>query len=234
LLLKENTYSAKDHDVWFPDWEMRLAALTNRERNLKILNHAIKTHPDPLSLKQGIQTERNKRYYRVKLLPLQGVSAADQAHLVVITDITATIEAIHNSTWRIVIIGLIGLIFSEILLFAILSGPLSRLKHIVFTLPLLAGGSFSIFRATLSSIERKQWLKDEINLLYEAAVTLSHKLENLEDKVVYRTKQLVQQRDELSKEKDFIAHLLDTAQVIVLTQNVYGKIIMLNAYGEML
>src|SRR5690606_21103224 len=90
LLLKENTYSAKDHDVWFPDWEMRLAALTNRERNLKILNHAIKTHPDPLSLKQGIQTERNKRYYRVKLLPLQGVSAADQAHLVVITDITAT------------------------------------------------------------------------------------------------------------------------------------------------
>ncbi|MCO6434281.1 bifunctional diguanylate cyclase/phosphodiesterase [Nitrosomonas nitrosa] len=234
LLLKENTYSAKDHDVWFPDWEMRLAALTNRERNLKILNHAIKTHPDPVSLKQGIQTERNKCYYRVKLLPLQGVSAADQAHLVVITDITATIEAIHNSTWRIVVIGLIGLIFSEILLFTILSGPLSRLKHIVFTLPLLAGGSFGIFRATLSSIERKQWLKDEIDLLYEAAVTLSHKLENLEDKVVYRTKQLVQQRDELSKEKDFIAHLLDTAQVIVLTQNVNGKIIMLNAYGEML
>ncbi len=234
LFLKEKKYTIKHNDVWFPDWEIRLAALTSRDKNLEILYQTVEEYPDLARLKQGIQTEWNKRYQRIKLFPLQGISMTDQAHLVVITDITATIETIRDSIWRIVVIGLIGLIFSEILLFAILSKPLSRLKHIVFTLPLLAGGSFGIFRATLSSVNKKQWLKDEIDLLYEAAVTLSHKLEKLEDKVVYRTKLLVQQRDELSKEKDFIAHLLDTAQVIVLTQNVKGNIIMLNAYGEML
>ncbi|MDV6343573.1 EAL domain-containing protein [Nitrosomonas sp. Is37] len=234
LFLKEKKYKITHNDIWFPEWEIHLAALTNRDNNLRILYQTVKEYPDLVTLKQGIQIEWNKRYQRIKLLPLQGIGVMDQAHLVVITDITATIEAIRDSIWRIVIIGLIGLIFSGILLFAILSKPLSQLKHIVFTLPLLAGGSFGIFRATLSSVGRKQWLKDEIDLLYEATVTLSHKLEKLEDKVVYRTKLLVQQRDELSKEKDFIANLLDTAQVIVLTQNVKGKIMMLNAYGEML
>lgn len=234
LFLKEEKHTIKQNDIWFPDWGIRLVALTSRNKNLQILNWTVKNYPDLLSLKQGIQIESNKRYQRIKLLPLHDIGVEDQAHLVVITDITATIEAIRDSTWRIVLIGLIGLIFSEILLFAVLSKPLSRLKHIVFSLPLLAGGSFGIFRATLSSVGRKQWLKDEMDLLYEATITLSHKLEKLEDKVIYRTKLLVQQRDELSKEKDFIAHLLDTAQVIVLTQNVNGRILMLNAYGEML
>ena len=234
LFLKEKKQTLKHNDVWFPDWEIHLAALTNKENNLHVLYQTEQEYPNLVSLKQGIQTNWDNRYQRIKLLPLQGIGVANQAHLVVITDITATIEAIRDSIWRIIIIGLIGLVFSEILLFAILSKPLSQLKHIVFNLPLLAGSSFGIFRATLSSINRKQWLKDEIDLLYEATVTLSHKLEMLEDKVVYRTKLLVQQRDELSKEKDFIAHLLDTAQVIVLTQDVKGNIIMLNAYGEML
>ena len=62
-------------------------------------------------------------------------------------------------------------------------------------------------------------------MVYAAAESLSYQLERLEDKVIYRTKMLVKQRDELSKEKDFIANLLDTAQVIVLTQNVSGNII---------
>lgn len=234
LFLKEKKYKITHNDVWFPEWDIRLAALTNRDKNIDILNQTLKEYPDLVSLKQGIQTQWNKRHQRIKLLPLQGIGVTDQAHLVIITDITETIEAIRDAIWRIVSIGLIGLIFSGILLFAILSKPLSQLKHIVFTLPLLAGGSFGIFRATLSSMGRKHWLKDEIDLLYEAAITLSHKLEKLEDKVIYRTKQLVKQRDELSKEKDFIAHLLNTAQVVVLTQDVKGKIMMLNAYGEML
>ena len=40
--------------------------------------------------------------------------------------------------------------------------------------------------------------------------------------------------EELSKERDFINHLLDIAQVIVITQNAQGEILMLNAHGEML
>uniref|UniRef100_UPI0025D63BF7 diguanylate cyclase domain-containing protein n=1 Tax=Nitrosomonas sp. TaxID=42353 RepID=UPI0025D63BF7 len=154
--------------------------------------------------------------------------------LVIITEITDTVQAIQNSIWRIVIIGLIGMIFSEIVLFSTIARPLSRLKFIVSLLPLLAGKGFSNFRNALSSRWRKRRLNDEIDLLHDESLALSHKLEKLEEKVAYRTRMLVQQRDELSKEKDFIENLLDTAQVIVLTQDADGKIVMTNTYGEML
>ena len=95
-------------------------------------------------------------------------------------------------------------------------------------------GRFKKFRSLLFSANQKQQFKDEVEILHGAAAELSYQLERLEDKVAYRTKMLVKQRDELSKERDFIAHLLDTAQVIVLTQNANGKIITLNAFGEML
>ncbi len=217
-----------------PDWNIYITALTNSKKNFSILNKAAKTHPNLESIGQGIQNEWNNRHHQIRLLPLYGIRVSDQAQLVIITEITDTVRAIQNSIWRIIVIGLIGLALSEIILFSILSRPLSRLKHIVSILPLLAGGGFGSFRSALASHWRRRLLKDEIDLLHDASLTLSHKLENLEEKVAYRTRMLVNQRDELSKEKDFIENLLDTAQVIVLTQDTNGKIVMLNAYGEML
>lgn len=223
-----------DTDMHIPEWNVRITALTDSKRNLAILNKVAKKHPDLENIGQGIQNKWNDRHHQIRLLPLHGIRASDQAQLVIITEVTDTVQAIQDSIWRIVIIGLIGLVLSEIILFSVLSRPLSRLKHLVSILPLLAGGGFGSFRSALASHQRKRLLEDEIDLLYDASLTLSHRLEKLEKQVAYRTKMLINQRDELSKEKDFIENLLDTAQVIVLTQDVDGKIVMLNAYGEML
>ena len=64
----------------------------------------------------------------------------------------------------------------------------------------------------------KQWLKDEIDMLDETAVALSHQLEQLEDQVADRTRILARKMEELSTERDFINNLLDIAQVIVITK----------------
>ena len=129
---------------------------------------------------------------------------SDKAQFIVITDITSTMRTIQSSTQQNMIIGLVGLVLSEILLFVILTKPLSRLKHIVFTLPLLARSSFQDFRASLHYAGQKQWLKDEIDMLDETAVALSYQLEQLEDQVADRTRILARKMDELSKERDFI------------------------------
>lgn len=222
-------------DMSMPDWNIRIAALTNRKQNLSILSSAAIAYPNLESIGEGIQQAWNGQHYQIKLLPIHGIRSSDQAQLVIITEVTDTIRAIQDSIWRIVVIGLIGLAISEIILFSVLSKPLSRLKHIASSLPLLAEGEFGGFRNTVTLHRReKRVLEDEIDLLYDASLTLSHRLEKLEEKIAYRTKMIIEQRDELSKEKDFIENLLDTAQVIVLTQDVKGKIIMLNAYGEML
>ncbi|MGG7056192.1 EAL domain-containing protein [Nitrosomonas sp. ANs5] len=232
---KENAYDTpSDTNMRIPEWNVRITALTDSKRNLAILNKVAKKHPDFENIGQGIQNKWNDRHHQIRLLPLHGIRASDQAQLVIVTEVTDTVRAIQDSIWRIVIIGLIGLVLSEIILFSVLSRPLSRLKHLVSILPLLAGGGFGGFRSALASHQRKRLLEDEIDLLYEASLTLSQRLEKLEKQVAYRTKMLINQRDELSKEKDFIENLLDTAQVIVLTQDADGKIVMLNAYGEML
>ena len=107
-------------------------------------------------------------------LLLDEIVSSEKARLIVVTDITSNIRTIQRSTEQSMTIGLIGLVLSEILLFVILTKPLSRLKHIVFTLPLLARSSFKEFRSSLRSATQKQLLKDEIDMLDETAVALSY------------------------------------------------------------
>lgn len=230
----------QEEDQEFPDalhisqWDTRIIALTNIERNYEVLSQAEQEYASLDQVKSGIQINWMNLYQQIKLFPLIDSIDSDNVYLVVINDVTSAVNNIHESIWKIAIIGILGLIISEILLFVIFTRLLSRLKDIAYTLPLLANGRFENFRTSLNSEERKQSFRDEIDMLYEAAVTLSVQLERLENQVSSRTKMLIEQRDELSKERDFVANLLDTAQVIVLTQNSIGKITSLNAYGEML
>ena len=234
LLIKEQNDMTGSNDARIGKWKVRIAALTNSEQNRLILNSVAEQYPDFRSLDNGVQGFWDNRYHQLKLLALDRVEPSDKAQLVVITDTTSTVRTIQSSTQQNMIIGLVGLVLSEILLFVILTKPLSRLKHIVFTLPLLARSSFQDFRASLRYAGQKQWLKDEIDMLDETAVALSHQLEKLEDQVADRTRILARKMDELSKERDFITNLLDIAQVIVITQNASGQILTLNAHGEML
>ncbi len=215
-------------------WNVRVSALTNKNRNIEILKQAALKYPDISQLKEGVQIVWKKKILQLKLFPLFEAINSNEAHFIVITDITRTVQNIRTSIWQIAFIGLIGLVVSGVLLLLIFTRLLSRLKDIAFMLPLLARGNFKRFRATLFPSEKKQRTKDEVDVLYEAASTLSYQLEGLEEEVSSRTKLLIKQKDELGKERDFIANLLDTAQVIVLTQSTSGKIISLNAFGEKL
>ncbi|SES74729.1 diguanylate cyclase/phosphodiesterase [Nitrosospira multiformis] len=234
LLVREKGDLPESNKVKIANWDVTIAA-HSREMNITVLDEVAANYPDLESLEEGILVSWRDRHLQIKPLFLERMAVSeDDAHFMVVTDITSTIRTIHSSTQQNMIIGLVGLIFSEILLFIILTKPLSRLKHIVFTLPLLARSSFKNFRLELRSAGQKRWMKDEIDLLDETAVALSHQLEKLEDQVADRTRILASKMDELSKERDFINNLLDIAQVIVITQKADGEILTLNAYGETL
>jgi len=234
LLVSEKGDSSESNKVKIANWNVTIAA-HSREMNITVLDDVATNYPDLDSLEEGILVSWHDRHLQIKPLFLERMAVSeDDAHFMVVTDITSTIRTIHSSTQQNMIIGLVGLILSEILLFIILTRPLSRLKHIVFTLPLLARSSFKNFRLELRSAGQKRWMKDEIDLLDETAVALSHQLEKLEDQVADRTRILASKMDELSKERDFINNLLDIAQVIVITQKADGEILTLNAYGETL
>lgn len=231
LLLYDTSRST--NAFYIEPWETSIAALTNKNESFEILNKAAKNYPAIDNLKDVVQISLENNYHQIKLYPLNSVNT-NRAHLIVISDVTSAVNNIHDSIWKIALIGLLGLVISEFLLFGIFTRLLSRLMDVSYTLPLLASGQFEDFRHSLTLTKQKQLYRDEIDMLYDAAVKLSVQLEDLEQKVSSRTKLLIEQKDELSKERDFVANLLDTAQVIVLTQNANGKIISMNAYGEML
>ncbi len=232
LLIGEpgNTSAA---EMRIPEWNARIAA-HSKEMDIGVLRMIAAQYPDFDQLKDGIQTSADHKHLHIKPLLLEKTKAFDKAHFIVVTDITSTIRTVRTSTQQNMVIGLLGLLFSEVLLFVILTGPLSRLKHIVFTLPLLARSNFENFRGALHPGTQKPRIKDEIDMLDETAVALSYQLEMLEDQVADRTRILASKMEELGKERDFINNLLDIAQVIVITQNARGEILTLNAYGETL
>ncbi|MCP5244993.1 MAG: EAL domain-containing protein [Burkholderiales bacterium] len=231
LLLYDSGSSANSY--YIEPWKTFVAALTNKNESYKILNKAAKIYPSIDSLNDVVQISSEKNHHQIKLYPLNSENS-NRAYLIVISDVTSAVNNIYDSIWKIALIGLLGLAISEFFLFGIFTRLLSRLMDVSYTLPLLASGQFEDFRHSLRLTKKKQLYRDEIDTLYDAAVKLSVQLEDLEQKVSSRTRLLIEQKDELSKERDFVANLLDTAQVIVLTQNTSGKIISMNAYGEML
>ena len=68
-------------------------------------------------------------------------------------------------------------------------------------------------------------------MLDQVAVELANRLEGLQGEVALQTKVLNQLIEELSREKNFVSSILDTAQIIVVTQNKKGEITMINRYG---
>lgn len=233
LLTQEKADADKGNEVKISNWDVRVVA-HSREMNVAILDKVAEQYPDLDRLENGVQLSWGNQHLQIKPLFPARMAASDNAQFIVMTDITSTIRTIHSSTQQNMVIGLVGLILSEILLFVILTKPLSRLKHIVFTLPLLARSRFKDFRSEVRSAGQERLLQDEIDLLDETAVALSHQLEKLEDQVADRTRILASKMDELGKERDFITNLLDIAQVIVITQSVRGEVLTLNAYGETL
>ena len=98
LLVKDEGSGAKNNDIKIPNWGIRITILTNREKNRFLLDKVAEDYPDLGRLEQGVQTFWEGRYQQIKLLPLQKINASNKAQLVVITDITSTIETIRNST----------------------------------------------------------------------------------------------------------------------------------------
>lgn len=231
LLIGKQENDLPDTDLL--QWNVDISALTDKEKNLSIIKTAATLYPDMSYANSGMHFRVNDRFYQLKLFPLDSYYL-HKADLIVLTDVTEAVSNIHSSIWKIALIGLLGLIFSEILLFLIVTRLFAKLKDVAFALPLLASGQFDRFREVVISTQQTSIFRDEADTLAGAAVLLSLQLEKLEKEVSSNTKMLIEQKNELRKEKDFVENLLDTAQVIVITQNYERGINSLNAYGEML
>lgn len=223
----------RDLTKGIPSWNYDVLALTTMDKTLPLLKRFAQDTPSIDADKTGQKIFFQQTDYDLRFMPLEGLGDSTRGYLVFIENISGPLSEIRSAIKQSLMAGLIGLILSEGLLLMILSRPMLRLERIAKTLPLLAQSAYRDLRSVIGT-RKSGWAKDEIDVLGETAVSLSFQLEELEEKVNQRTKALSDRMAELAREKAFISNLLDTAQVIILTQNKVGEILTLNQHGSYL
>jgi diguanylate cyclase (GGDEF)-like protein/PAS domain S-box-containing protein len=217
-----------------PQWTAHIIALSNFNRNAGLLRNLAVERPVLEDLKAPQQFGQDGRQYEIRLVSLESFGPAAKAHMVFIADITEELRRIKAATGRSLALGIGGLILSEALLMATLWTPMSRLRRAADTLPKLAHRAYDEVRLRITKTRRSGGSRDEVDVLDDTAIALSYQLEALNSEVNKRTQDLSERMAELAQERDFITHILNPAQAIIVTQNSQNEILMLNRHGERL
>ncbi|MDO6563734.1 EAL domain-containing protein [Amphritea sp. 1_MG-2023] len=212
-------------------WGLSIDSLTNRVRNQELL--------EQLSLQQAFNPaggsyvlEYNDRYFEVLFSPLQGVSEG-HAYWVVLDDISGHLQSIRQSLMNYLLLGLGGILTALVLLSLLLEKPIQFFTQLAEEMSRLSRGEFSEFRITLGQFRHRDKIfgEDERDLLVQSSIVLSEQLEKLEDEVDERTDSLERSRLALTQERDFLFGLMETAPLVIITQNAKGHLRSVNHFG---
>jgi diguanylate cyclase (GGDEF)-like protein/PAS domain S-box-containing protein len=212
-------------------WQRYIAAASNLNHLMPMLDDFTQRTTLKSLIANDFTGRYQQSYYTMNLVPASSDTGVISADFLILTDITSVVTQISAATLKSALIGLIGFIVSEILLLLILRGPLNRLLIISDSLPLLAKSAFKQVRDTLTS-KHFSWYQDEIDIAGESAIELTHTLERLNQEVKNQTETLMKHSEELSLERDFLTAIMNSAQVIILTQDCDGTILTINQEGR--
>ncbi|MGH6634673.1 MAG: diguanylate cyclase domain-containing protein, partial [Gammaproteobacteria bacterium] len=231
LLVSRQSSNKQISERHIRNWRMSVAALTQYERNLPLLQQASRHRPQTTMLTAGSTTPFEGHHYEITLIPFSSYAKTGAGYFAVIGDLTAPIARIQAATHRNLLLGVLSLLTAVSMVAALLWRPMTRLRRTAQILPLLGQGEFQRVRQAIRSDVKRRWLRDEVDVLGDTAIALSGRLESLEQEVQEHTRALSERMDELQNERDFVRNLLDTAQVIILTQNASGEIKTINQFG---
>ena len=232
LLVAGDTRSVDEaSNRYLQGWDKTVRLATRQSETLPVLQAAaLGAGPEKLGGSR-FQLEFGGRQLELAALPLgDNPAAGSAAYMALLSDITDEVSAIRSDTRTIVMVGLVGWLAAEALLLGILWVPMARLRRLADVLPVLARGGFHTVRETIG--KPAEGLQDEIDILDGSAIELSSQLESLEGSLRASSAELAARVRDLARERDFVNSLLDTARVIIVTQDRNGRITLVNQYAE--
>ncbi len=190
----------------------------------------VRSLPGKLVKAQVIEQTRDNRHFRLYhfAAPAPGDGAT---RFLAINDVTAEWREMNDSVRSSLALGGAILVFALGLLFFMLRPAMNRLRQAVTALPLLGEGRYDEARDAFQLPPKPLHFRDEVDDLAELTYALANTLEQLHAESRNNTASLSAQAIQLEKERDFVAGLLDTAPVLILTYSLDGRIRLANAYA---
>jgi diguanylate cyclase (GGDEF)-like protein/PAS domain S-box-containing protein len=214
-----------------PNWGYYVVALTDRNHNMSLLlDVSARYRFEDFLSSSSRKLDFEGGYYTLHSIQMNQDDRSN-THFLIINNITKAVTHINQATQKSLLFGLIGFLLSESLLLLLLWNPLKRLWLVSESLPLLAHNAYQEVRSKLGT-EQRSWHKDEIDIAGQTTLELTHTLESLHNEIQQQTRNLIERGHELERERDFVTGLLNSAQVIILTQNDDGDILTINPEGR--
>jgi diguanylate cyclase (GGDEF)-like protein/PAS domain S-box-containing protein len=165
------------------------------------------------------QVERSDRHFRFHRFdaPTTGVGGVK---FLAIHDITAECREMAVAVRSSLLLGGLILALSLALLYMLLRPTMDRLAQAMDALPLLGEARFAEARAALPVSGKPGRHRDEVDKLAALTHALANTLEELHAQSREHAASLQAQATQLEQERDFVAGILDTAPVLILT---YGR-----------
>lgn len=224
LIMPESSAAA---GTALPEWGATVPAMTNPAKTQPFLQNLAKRFSNSAEFDKGQVLDWEKESFDIYRFSFQRTLPQQKGFIVFVSNVTErlnNIRAIIRQGWMT---NLAALVIGELGLLYLLGLPMRRLKRVATNLPLLAHGAYPQAREQFHALRRKGLFHDEIDHLSENAVTLTRQLEQNALTIAARNR-------ELASERDFIQGLLDSAQVMVITQTRVGIIHEANIFAAQL
>ncbi len=215
----------------YPEYNPDIIAINNRDENTAVMQMAFKKSSISQLLNYPQKINIMDSSYEVSAMDIPGQLGKRRGYFIFINNITEKVIAnnlVIKSSYHF---EMVGFIIMEVCLFALLLGPLNRIRLATSYMPLLAKNAYSHVRESLSKKTRRIGVFDEADTLNRVAIELSDKLEFMQNELETRANALESHSLALRKERDFVTGVLDTAHALILTHDADGNIKLINHYG---
>ncbi|MDD1611668.1 MAG: diguanylate cyclase [Methylococcaceae bacterium] len=201
----------------FSRWGLFTPALTHAAKLKPFLNALSQRYASIMDIPGDVWLPWNGNFFVFHADPLDNMIAGAEGYLAFISNVTEATSSLKKSNRDSFLLILASLLLAEAILFMLLRKPLQRLGHLAKFLPLVAAGSY---QEAYRQFKHQSRLTDEIDILYESSINLARQIEE---------SQLA-----LAADRDFIQGILDSVQVMILTQTQSGRLHTVNRYTAQL
>ncbi len=230
VLLNYQNSMHSDIGVINDEHNKAFSAVTNPDVNNPIWNQVRTRYDLQTLIETGVKHHdaSSNQHYEIRAF---SVSKPHEApYYVIINNVTEENKRLRRKFSSLVVTGFIGLLAAILVLIIYIHFALARVTQLSRALPLLVQHQYQLFRKIIKN-PRKLYFADEIEQLSLTAVQVVTQLEDLQDDMQKNTALLLKKTAELQKERDFSTQLIDTAPIIVITQNAEGQVLSMNQEG---